>query len=181
MGHFIEIIVELLFGLAKDKPDKMPENISYNPCFTVRHPVKKTIARMIATLIVIGVFSIFWIFVDSDTRILYLIFIVLLGILLMLSLMAFSFRCYVTEQYIQKSNWGMFCKHIEWNNVSCIRVVEQTDEKSVIIAIYNNDGKCFIDLNTDMENVWYVVKMAEAKNITVKHEKDLSLKQISHL
>jgi hypothetical protein len=32
-----------------------------------------------------------------------------------------------------------------------------------------------------MDNVWYVVKMAEAKNITVKHEKDLSLKQISHL
>lgn len=181
MGHFIEIIAELLFGLAKDKPDKMPENISYNPCFTVRHPVKKTIARIIATLIVIGVFSIFWIFVDSDTRILYIIFIVLLGILLMLSLMAFSFRCYVTEQYIQKSNWGMFCKHIEWNNVSCIRVIEKTDEKSVIIAIYNDDGKCVIDLNTDMENVWYVVKMAEAKNITVKHEKDLSLKQISHL
>ena len=76
MGYFIEIIAELLFGLAKDKPDKMPENISYNPCFTVRHPVKKTIARIIATLIVIGVFSIFWIFVDSDTRILYLIFIV---------------------------------------------------------------------------------------------------------
>ena len=75
----------------------------------------------------------------------------------------------------------MFSKHIEWDNVLFIRVVEQTNEKSVIVAIYNKDGKCVIDLNTDMDNVWYVVKMAESKSITVKHEKDLSLKQISHL
>lgn len=181
MEHFIEIIAELLFGLVKDKPDKMPENISYNPCFTVRHPVKKTFAIIIASLIVIAVFSLLWIFVDNDTRFLCVIFIILFGVLLMLSLIAFSFRCFVTEQYIYKNYWGMFSGRIEWCNVSCIRVIEKTDEKSVIIAIYNNEGKCFIDLNTDMDNVWYVVKMAEAKNITVKHEKDLSLKQISHL
>jgi len=36
-------------------------------------------------------------------------------------------------------------------------------------------------LITDMENAWYVVKMAEEKSITIKQEKDLSLKQISQL
>lgn len=159
----------------------MPDDISYNPNFTVKHPTKKTIARIVATLIIIAVFALLSIIVDTDTRILYAIFIVLLGVLLTLTLIAFSFRCYVTEKHIQKSYWGLFSKHIEWKKVSCVRVVEKTDETSVIIAIYNDDGKCVIDLNTDMENVWSIVKMAEAKNITVKHEKDLSLKQISHL
>ena len=51
----------------------------------------------------------------------------------------------------------------------------------MIIAIYNEEGKCVIDVNTDMDNAWYVVKMAEVKGITIKGEKDLSLKQISHL
>ena len=181
MEHFFEFIAELLFGLAKSKPDQMPSDISYNPIFLIRHPAKKILARVFATIIVIGVFSLLWIFVDNDTRLLFIIFIILLGILLILTLIVFSFRCYVTEQHIKKSYWGLFSKYIEWDKVSCIRVVEKTDEKSVIIAIYNDDGKCVIDLNTDMENVWYIVKMAEVKNITVKHEKDLSLKQISHL
>lgn len=181
MGHIVELITELLFGLAKNKPDKMPDDISYNSNFIVKYPAKKTIARIVATLIIVAVFALLLIIVDADTQILYVIFIILFGALLILSLIAFSFRCYVTEQHIKKSYWGLFSKYIEWDKVSCIRVVEKTDEKSVIIAIYNDDGKCVIDLNTDMENVWYIVKMAKIKNITVKHEKDLSLKQISHL
>ena len=181
MGHFFELVFEAIFGLAKETPDKMPDDIIYNPNFTVRHPKKKTFARVVASIIVVGVFSLGCIFVDIDTKILYILFSVLFSIVFLLSLIAFSFRCYVTEQYIKKNYWGLFSKHIEWDNVSCIRVVEQTNEKSVIVAIYNKDGKCVIDLNTDMDNVWYVVKMAESKSITVKHEKDLSLKQISHL
>ena len=182
MEHFFELIAELLFGLAKNKPDKMPDDISYNSNFIVKYPAKKTIAQIVATLVIITVFALLLIIVeDVDTQILYVIFIILSGALLILSLIAFSFRCYVTEEHIKKNCWGLFSKHIEWDNVSCIRVVEQTDEKSVIVAIYNKDGKCVIDLNTDMDNVWYVVKMAESKSITVKHEKDLSLKQISHL
>ena len=181
MGHIVELITELLFGLAKNKPDKMPDDILYNSNFTVKHPAKKTIAQIVATLVIIAVYALLLIIVDADTQFLYIIFIILFGALLILSLITFSFRCYVTEQHIKKNYWGLFSKHIEWDNVSCIRVVEQTNEKSVIVAIYNKDGKCVIDLNTDMDNVWYVVKMAESKSITVKHEKDLSLKQISHL
>lgn len=181
MEHFIELIIELLFGFAKHKPDKMPDDISYNPNFEVRHPAKKNLAKIFATLIIIAVFSLLLIIVDTDTRILFIVFISLLGVLLVLSLLAFSFRCTVTEEYIQTSYWGMFSKYIKWSKVPCVKVVEQTDEKSVVVAIYNEAGKCAVDLNTAMDNVWYVVKMAEVKNITVKHEKDLSLKQISRL
>ena len=85
MGHIVELITELLFGLAKNKPDKMPDNIYYNPCFTVSHPVKKTIARIVATLIIIAVFALLLIIVDADTQILYVIFIILFGVLLILN------------------------------------------------------------------------------------------------
>lgn len=181
MEHFIEIIAESIFGLAKETPDKMPEDMMYQPNFIVRHPMKKTLARTVASLIVGGVFSLVCLFMDIDTRILYIAFVILFGSVFFLSLIALSFRCCVSERCIKKSYWGLFGKAMEWHRVSCVRVIEKTDEKSVIIAIYNEDGKCVIDVNTDMDNAWYVVKMAEVKGITIKREKDLSLKQISHL
>ncbi len=166
---------------AKNSPDKMPEDITYKPNFIVKHPTKKNIARILASLIIMIVFSVLWTITKDDTRFLFVSFIVLAFAILALSLIAFSFRCFVSERFLERSYWGLNKKHILWSDVQCIRVIEKIDEKSVIIAIYNVDGKCVLDLNTDMENVWYVIKMAEQKNITIKHEKDLSLKQISHL
>ena len=181
MEHFFELVAELLFGLAKHSPDKMPDDITYKPNFIVKHPIKKNIARILATLIIIITFSLLWMIVKNETRYLFVIFVVLGFVLLVLSFISFSFRCSVTETLLESSYWGLLKKQIQWSNVQCVRVVEKTDEKSVIIAIYNENGKCIIDLNTDMENAWNVVKMAEEKSITIKQEKDLSLKQISHL
>ena len=181
LEHFFEIVAELLFGFAKSSPDKMPDDITYKPTFIVKHPEKKNIARIFATLVIIVVFLLLWIIIKHETRYLFAIFVVLGCLLLVLSLISFSFRCSVTETSLESSYWGLLKTNIPWSNVRCVRVVEKTDEKSVIIALYNESGKCIIDLNTDMENAWYVLKMAEEKNITLKQEKDLSLKQISHL
>ena len=122
-----------------------------------------------------------YIFVPGDAKFLFVIFIVIFCIVLALTLFLFSIRCTVTEEYLQKSYWGSFSKRVEWRNVPFLKVVERTDNKEVIIAVYNENGKCVIDLSSEMDNAWYVVKMAEAKNIEVKHEKNLSLKQISRL
>ena len=181
MEHLFELVTELLFGFAKHTPDKMPDDITYHPEFIVKHPIKKNITRIISTLIIIITFSLLWIIIKHETRYLFAIFVVLGFALLVLSLVSFSFHCYVTESLLVSSYWGLFKKQLQWRNVQCVRVVEKTDEKSVIIAIYDESGKCIIDFNTDMENAWYVVKMAEEKRITIKQEKDLSLKQISHL
>ena len=105
-----------------------------------------------------------------------------LGIILFaLSLFAFSFKCDIDDTKISRSFFWMFRKKTKWQDILCVRVVEQTNEKSVIIALYNQTGKCVIDFNTDMENAWYVVKMAEQKGIEVRNEKDLTLKQLAHL
>lgn len=150
----------------------MPDEITYNPNFIVKHPIKKNIARILATAIIIIVFSLLWIFVKDDTRVLFLIFILLAVVLFLFSLSAFSFKCSVTENSLKSSYWGLFAKQIQWSDVQCIKVIEHTGEKSVIIAIYNENGKSIMDFNTDMDNTWYVVKMAEAKKITVNHEQE---------
>ena len=180
MEHFVELILELLFGLAKGAPDKKPE-IEYVDNFIVKHPRKKTIARICATLIIVALFSILWIFIKHETRYLFAVFVGLGIILFALSLFAFSFKCDIDDTKISRSFFWLFQKKIKWQDILCVRVVEQTNEKSVIIALYNQTGKCVIDFNTDMENAWYVVKMAEQKGIEVRNEKDLTLKQLAHL
>ncbi len=181
MEHFFELVAELLFGFAKHSPDKMPDDITYKPNFIVKHPKKKNIVRIFATITIIVAFTILWIIVKHETRYLFAIFVVLGLALLVLSFISFSFHCYVTESFLESGFLGLFKKKLQWNEVQCIRVIEKTDEKSVVIAIYDESCKCIIDLNTDMDNAWYIVKMAEEKNIIIKYEKDLSLKQISHL
>ena len=48
MGHFVELVLEFLFGLAKDSPDKMP-SVNYIDSFVIRHPRKKTLVRILRT------------------------------------------------------------------------------------------------------------------------------------
>ena len=42
MGHFVELVLELLFGLAKDAPDKKPE-IEYIDYFIVKQAKMQTL------------------------------------------------------------------------------------------------------------------------------------------
>ena len=179
MGHFIEGILELIFGLAKDTPESMPE-IEYKNSFIVKNTNKKMIQRIIASLLVAIVFGIGCLFVDLDTRILFFVFIVLLAFIALFSIDALSFRCFVNEQNLTASSFFMLKKSISWGDVICVRKCETTSEKNVIIALYNKE-KCVLDVSTEMENAWYIIKMAEHKNIEVREEKDLTVKQMRHL
>ena len=180
MGHFVELVLELLFGLTKNSPDKMP-SVNYIDNFVIRHPRRKILARICATLLLIVVFSVLCFLVKHETRFLFLLFAILGFILLALSVYSFSFRCYVNDVVISRNILWISKKKVQWQDIQCLRVVEQINEKNVIIALYDKVGKCVIDFNTDMENVWYIVKMAEHKSINIKLEKDLSIKQLMHL
>ena len=174
MEHFFELVAELLFGFAKHTPDKMPDDITYKPDFIVKGSTKKNLARIFASIVIIAVFSTLWIIVKHEARYLFAVFVVFGLILIVLSFVSFSFSCHVTESTLESSFWGLFKKKLQWNNVQCIRVIEKTEEKSVTIAIYDQSGKCIIDLDTELDNALYVVKMAEEKNIAIHNEKDLS-------
>ncbi len=179
MQHFIEGILELIFGLAKDTPESMPE-IEYINSFMVKNTNKKIIMRIIASLLVAFAFGIGSLFVDLDTRVLFFVFIVLLVLIALFSLDALSFRCFVNEQNLTASSFFMFKKSISWEDIICVRKCETTNEKSVIIALYNKE-KCVLDVSTEMENAWYIIKMAEHKNIEVRKEKDLTIRQMRYL
>lgn len=180
MKHLIELILELLFGIIKDSPEKMPE-IEFKEHFIIKYNSKKTIARICASLIVIIIFSSLWFLIKYETRILFAIFVFLGTVLLALSVYTFSFVCYVSDKEISRKFLLIFSKKIKWNDIQCVRVVEQSNEKTVTIALYNQIGKCIIDFNTDMENAWYVIKMAEHLSIFIKYDKDLSIKQLARL
>lgn len=181
MENFFEAVLEVVFGLAKDKPDKMPD-IEYMDDFVVKHPIKKTFMRICATLVVIVVFSLLWIFIKNEAKYLFAVFVVLGVILFILSFISFSFKCSVNEERLHRSYLCMFKREIRWEDIICVRTVEQENEKTIVIALYDHKGKkCVIDFNTDMQNAWYIVKMAERKGIEIRNEKDLTLRQISKL
>ena len=159
----------------------MPE-IAYMDTFLVKHPAKKMLARICATLVLIGVFAVLWIFVKhKETRYIFALFVILGTFLLLLLTILYSFRCVVNEEHLYRTYWGMFGKECKWSDVICVRTVEQKKEKAVIIALYNRTGKCVMDFTTDMQNAWYLVKMAEHKGIEIREEADLTLRQLRRL
>ena len=110
MEHFVELALELLFGLAKDTPDKKP-GLKYIDHFTVKHPRRKTFARICATLMIIPVFSILWVFIKHETRYLFAIFVGLGIILFSLYLFAFSLKCDIDDTEISRSSFWLFQKN----------------------------------------------------------------------
>lgn len=106
---------------------------------------------------------------------------ILFAILFALSIYAISFKCYINDNEIVRTYLCIFKNKVKWNDIQCIRVVENTNEKHQIIALYNQNGKCILDFNTDMDNAWYLLKTSEHLSIQIKYEKDLSLKQLAHL
>ena len=180
MEHFIELFLELLFGFSKDSPKEMP-NIEYLDNYVIKHNYRKTLSKACITLIVIINFSLLWIFIKHETRFLFLGFMILFSVLFILSIYALSFKCSINDNEIFRTNLWLFKTKVNWSDIQCIRVVENTNEKYQIIALYNQNGKCILDFNTDMDNAWYLVKTAEHLSIKIRYEKDLSLKQLNHI
>ena len=175
MDFFIELVAEALFGSAKESPEEMPE-IEYKEAFFIQHPRKKILANICASLIGVAVFALLWILIEHETRYLFLIFAVLGTSNLLFATEAFSYKCFVDETEISQISFWFFKKKVQWSDVSCVRVLEKTGDKTVIIALYNANGKFMMDFLAGMENAWYVVKMAEQKGIEIKKVRD-SLKE----
>lgn len=180
MEYVIEAILEALFGLAKTAPDEMPE-IEYTGTFVVKQPAKRTVMQLCGAAVLIVVFSLLWFFIKEDVRYVFA-FIVGLGFILsLLLLVTGSFKCTVNEDRLRRSYFGLFKKEIKWKEILCVRTIEQKGERAVFIALYNQEGKCVLDFHTDMQNAWYIVKMAGHKGIEVRKERELTFKQIRKL
>ena len=180
MGHFIEGILELIFGYAKNTTESMPE-IEYKNSFIVKNHPKKIIMRIIASLIIAVAFSVGCLFVDLDTRILFFVFIILLFFITIFSIDALLFKCDVNEQTLSVASLFCIKKTVRWEDIICVRKCETSNEKSVWIVLYSKDKKRIVDIPTEMKNAWYIIKMAEHKYIEIRNEKDLTAKQMRYL
>lgn len=178
MEHFIEGVLELLFGLIKFKPEQMPD-ITYRSDFTVKHYPKHILGLIVLSLVVILVFSVLA-FIFSNVP-MAVFFGILTFVLLLLSAYSFTYRCAVTEEKMMQRTFGLLKKTVFWKDIICVRIITKTNDSSVTIAIYNNDKKCVIDFCSPMQNFWHIVKMAEYKGIEIRKEKDLSIKELSHI
>ena len=101
MERIFEGIMESLCGLIKSKPDQMPK-AEYKDYFVVKSKPVGTVITLLVFLAIAITFSVLAFFVDSDTRILFFIF---MGLALILSLLVFltaTYQCVVTNRTITK-------------------------------------------------------------------------------
>ena len=176
-----EGLLEGLFGCLKAKPQKRPEIKEAQEEFTV-HPRKKR-KNVVLSLYVFftALFLFLSLLVDRDTAILFYVFSGLTFTLFVLVLFIHSNHYDVTGDRIEQTRLFLAPKEILWQDVICVRIINQEDDDDILIALYRQDGSLAIDVSAKFENAWQLVKMAEDKGIEIREEKDLSLKQIKHL
>ncbi len=180
MEHFIEGALELLFGLFKQKPEQRPA-VELKNEFTVRYNKWASVVTLTLLFAGCALFFILSFFMEQDTQILFYVLSILFLMVLLIDVYLFSVRCDVTTERVIKTSLFVFQKEILWDAIICVRIIEKDDESAVTIALYNQEGKCVLDIGTNMENAWYLVEMAQSKKIEIRKEKDLTLKQISRL
>ncbi len=180
MEFIAEFVLEVLFECIKKKPEKRPE-LESKDAFTI-HPSKK---RETFFLTLYGFLTALFLFlsllVDPDTAVLFYIFSALVFVIFCLSLFIFSTRYEVNTENIEKTTLFFSRKTVLWQDIICVRIITQGEDDDIIIALYQKDGKLALDASTKLKNTWYLVKMAEDKDIEIREEKDLSLKKIKHL
>ncbi len=181
-GEFIGAIAESVLDLiGKSKPDIMP-GIEYKSEFIVKHKSSQIFAKCILSIAIIIISIICFIFTHNDTENspLFIIFAVLGVLTLLPAIYASLYKCKIDEKTLVRCE--MFKKKTyNWSDIVCVRKIETTNQHSLTIALYNKNGKLIFDCATDMGNAWYILKMAEAKGIEIREEKDLTIKQLNHL
>ena len=177
MEHFAELLLEFLFSLHKDTPEHIPVELEYSQKFSVRYPSYGIL--VVLSVLMIGA-SVTLAFIGNGIE-----FALLLAIpafaCLCIYVYQITVRIDVNEVCIEERTLLLFRKRIPWESVKCIRLIENDNEKNVIIALYRHDGKHLTDYSSDMLNFWLVFKMAEHKEIEIRKEKNLSIKEIMHL
>ncbi len=184
MEHFIEGILEgvleLFSGIVRTSPDEMPD-ISYKDCFVVKYNVKHNIFATVASVLLLIALVAAAVFIDNDVRIMFIILAAGACVLLIYTLWMHSYSCVVTPETLTETKLFSRRKTVFWKDILCVRKIEYADKSDVTIALYNHDGKLVLDVSSDADNAWYILKMAEEKQIEIRSEKNLSIRKMMRL
>ncbi len=174
IGGMVESFLDVI---GKSKPDSIPD-IEYKSEYVIKYKKSAIFAKCILSILIIVLSAICFLFThnDLDTNPIFSIFAVLGIITLLPAIYANNYKCTVTEE---KLAFKKKCFH--WNEIICVRDIVTTNQHSHTIAVYDKNGKCVFDCDSDMENAWCLLKTAEIKGIEIRQENNLSLKQINRL
>ena len=178
IGSIVEICLELC---GKTKPDTIPD-IEYKKEFVVKYTGVRIFIKSLVSIMLIIISAVCFAvtYGDKETGPIFLIFSVLGIVTLLPAVYAMLYKCIIDEENL------ICCKNFkrkkyEWRCILCIRKIATKNQHALTIALYDKSGKCIFDCDTDMENAWCIIKMADKKGIEIREEKDLSIKQINHL
>ncbi len=171
------IVENFLDAIGKSKPDSIP-NIEYKSEYVIKYKKSAIFAKCIVSILIIALSIICFIFThnDTDNGPIFVIFAILGIITLLPAIYANNYKCTVTEEKLLFKK-----KCFYWNEIICIRDIITNNQHSHTIAVYDKSGKYIFDCDTDMENAWCLLKTAEKKNIEIRRENNLTIKQLSHL
>ncbi len=173
----LDVLLNLVFGLHKNAPDRMPKHTQFVSSFSMRHSIGWV--NFVLLAILSAILCTITYFVDN-------IMITLLcagtvvgsfGIVLV----EWSIRVRVTEESVDMQYLFFLHKTVRWKDVECVRVIKQERDRLVYIVLYGSDGKSLVDVSSSISNFWLLVKMAEHLDIEIRREKNLTLRQMRHL
>ncbi len=171
------IVKNFLDAIGKSKPVSIPD-IEYKSKYVIKYNKSAIFAKCIISILIIALSAVCFIFTykDTDTSPIFIVFAILGIITLLPAIYANNYKCTVTEEKLEFNK-----KSFYWNEIICVRDIVTNNQHSHTIALYDKNGKCVFDCDSDMENTWCLLKTAETHGIEIRYEKDLTLKQISHL
>lgn len=177
MEYVIEFFAELAGALFfKQKPEEMPDDVELQEQFTVT-PYRRSAVVYYLTGAVLGAVTVLA-YIGNGIG-----FACLFGIpallLLVLGPLLYARKYEVDVKTITVTRCFFFKKTVEWNQVTCVKQLEKSDNSSVTLALFFND-RLAIDFVSPMKNFWQVRKLAEHLGYEIIIERDAPLKKYTH-
>lgn len=147
------------------KPD-----IAYKKNYTIKNNIKYIFSRILLSLSVICAYMLLLFLFDISNLFLFVFFIILFSFFVFFLFEALTFKCNVSPIEIKITRFIFLKKKLNWDDIQCVKCVTVEDCQHTMIDLYDKNEKCVLSCSTVMNNVWYLIKTAEANNIVVKEE-----------
>ncbi len=176
----MELLMELLASLLEPffnrviylRPRGEPEatpTLPYRSTFVVRKPRRRILIRygwsLFGAMIILALA--FILAPDMDMLCFFLIALpLIMGIL---ALAEMSRKLIVTDESLESRGW-ITRKRIDWQDVTFVRVERTAGVRPVDMVLCDRSGQDVLTVDSDHPEAWYILRMAEEKNITVREE-----------
>ncbi len=181
MDDLFEFILELIGVVvdAKHKHAPISENEPYCPAFVIRYKAKHLLLYAVLWVVIFVIGAALSYLEDVNSFWFMLVFLLCIGLLAFLY--SAGNNCAVDERRLRRRRMFIFGKTVAWDDVICLRVIENTQNRSTTLALYGRDKKCCLQLSTPMIRLGLLIKMAEYRGVEIRRETNLTVNQMRRL